>query len=152
MSYGGNDMIFAGGRAYGAALPLSHQAVLAGLFMAADDTGSKGGAKSGWDSSGGGVLPPFLKPGDFDIYVNKITGETYIFHGPDLPYDVDRLEYDPADHSVTVVTKNALELDLGVKIQWLIRPYFTKAKTIYIVKTKDGEAIDGIEVPLVVKA
>lgn len=147
MSYRGDDMIFGRDRGVSADHPLSYQAFLASAFMASDD-GTTKGAKTDWDS---GKTNSFLKPEEFDIYVNKITGDTYIFHGRDLPHPVDRLEYDPADHSVTVVTKGGLTFDLGVKIQWLVRPYFSKAKTIFIVKTKDGEAIDGVEVPLVVK-
>ena len=42
-------------------------------------------------------------------------------------------------------------LDLGVKIQWLVRPYFTKVQEVSIVQTKDREPIDGTVVPLIHK-
>ncbi len=153
-------MILAGNYASSGLIPLSERAVLASLFMAENetdnDTDNSGGSdsddagsiKDDWGGSGG---KPFFTPDDFDLYVNKITGETYIFHGPDLPHDVERLEYDPDAYRVNVITKDGLNLDLGVKIQWLIRPYFSKAKNVFIVKTKDGESIDGIEVPMSVK-
>lgn len=89
-----------------------------------------------------------FKPGDFDIYVNKVSGEVYIFHGPKLNYHVAYLEYDYAEHWVAVVLKDGTRLDLGARIQWLIRPHWERCETLYIVQTKDGEAIDGVEVPL----
>jgi len=144
-------MILDGNYASGASLPLAHKAVLAGLFMAENETeseSSKGSMKDDWGGGSGKDSDAFMKPEDFDLYVNKITGETYIFHGPDLPHDVERLIYDPEDCRVTVVTKDGLNMDLGVKIQWLIRPYFSKAETVFIVQTKDGEAVEGMEVPM----
>lgn len=99
-------------------------------------------------TQGSGVL---FDPKEFDIYVNKITKEVYIFHIKPVAQDIARLEYDPTDHSVTVVKNDGTQLDLGAKIQWLIRPHFVKAREIGIVQTKDGEAIDGFMVPLVIK-
>lgn len=134
------------------ALPLSTKAILAGSIMADDDDNDineKPTMKSDFDPDGKGK--PFFGEGDFDIYINKVTEETYIFHGPDLTYPVERLEYNPDDYSVNVIGKDGQSRDLGVKIQWLIRPYFSKAKTVFIMKTKDGEVVDGIDVPLVVK-
>ena len=58
------------------------------------------------------------------------------------------MEYDPKEHTVDVFLKNGQVFDLGVKIQWLIRPYFTKTDEVQIVRTKDGEAVDGTFVPL----
>lgn len=111
-------------------------------------------AKSHFDA-GTGAAPAkprsFFAPEDFDIYVNKVTGDTYIFHGPPLPHPVDRLEFTTADNRVTVITKDGKAMDLGVKVQWLVRPYFKRAKTVYIVQTKNGETIDGIEVPMTLK-
>lgn len=95
------------------------------------------------------VISSYMKPEEFDIYVNKLTMETYIFHGKKMEQDVDYLEYDATDHSVTVVKKDGAQLDLGVKIQWLIRPYFTKTREISIVQTKDGHVVDGYIVPLI---
>jgi hypothetical protein len=61
---------------------------------------------------------------------------------------IERLEYDPQEKRVDVVMKDATHMDLGVKIQWLVRPYFTKAKEVSIVRTKDREPLDGTIVPL----
>ena len=85
---------------------------------------------------------------EFDIYVNKITKETYIFHGKPIAQDIARLEYDPKDHSVTVVKNDGTQLDLGAKVQWLVRPHFIKAREVGIVQTKDGEPVDGFMAPL----
>lgn len=94
--------------------------------------------------------PVMFLPAELDIFVNKVTLETYIFHGKKVNYEViDHLEYNPKDYSVTVVFKDDSRLDLGVKIQWLIRPHFAKADNIFIVQTKNGETVDGTVVPLV---
>lgn len=126
------------------------EAVLAHSIMSSEDKGKKGKIKKDWDPSGGGSGKPVLfQPAEMDIYCNKITREVFIFHGKAVDYDrIDHLEYNPADHSVDVVMKDATRLDLGVKIQWLVRPYFTKAPEIMIVQTKDGESINGTNVPL----
>ena len=96
--------------------------------------------------------PAMFTPDEMDIYCNKVTRETYIFHGKDVDYDaIHYLEYDPKEKRVDVVMKDSARLDLGVKIQWLVRPYFTKAKEVSIVQTKDHEPIDGTVVPLIHK-
>lgn len=101
----------------------------------------------------GEPLEALFKPEEMDIYVNKLTLASYIFHGKPIDYkSLERLEYDPKDHSVDVVRKDGTRLDLGVKIQWLVRSYFTKSTEIHIVQTKDGESIDGTTVPLVHKS
>lgn len=92
-----------------------------------------------------------FKPDDFNIYVNKETLEAYIFHGPPIARDILQLEYDSVDHSVTVVKNDGTRLDLGAKIQWLVRPYFTKAREVGIVQTQNGEVVGGFVVPLVHK-
>ena len=51
-------------------------------------------------------------------------------------------------YTVDVFLKDGRVLDLGVKIQWLIRPYFSKAEEVQIVRTKDGEAVDGTFIPM----
>lgn len=84
-----------------------------------------------------------------DIYCNKVTKETFIFHSKTIDYkNLDFLEYDPEDYSVDVHMKDGRVLDLGVKIQWLVRPYFANAEIIQIVQTKNREPIDGTFVPL----
>lgn len=108
------------------------------------DPGIKGAFSGGKTNSSGALF----KPEEFDIYVNKITMEAYIFHAKPVAQDIDRLEYDPNDHSVTVIKKDGTQMDLGAKIQWLVRPYFTKAREVGIVQTIDGEVQDGFLVPL----
>lgn len=92
-----------------------------------------------------------FKEDEFDIYVNKTTLEAYIFHAPEIPHDIARLEYNPKDHSVTVVKKDGTQMDLGAKLQWLVRSYFIKAQEVNIVQTKDGKIVDGFIVPLIHK-
>lgn len=105
-------------------------------------------AFSGGKTSSSGAL---FAPEEFDIYVNKITMEAYIFHAKPVAQDIARLEYNPNNHSVTVIKKDGTQMDLGAKIQWLVRPYFTKAREVGIVQTKDGEVQDGFLVPLIHK-
>lgn len=107
------------------------------------------GAFSSDEAAGKAAL---FKPEEMDIYVNKVTHEAYIFHEKEINYDlIERLEYDPQEKRVDVVMKDATHMDLGVKIQWLVRPYFTKAKEVSIVRTKDREPLDGTIVPLIHK-
>lgn len=128
---------------------IPHEAVLAQLIMSSEDTGKKGSMKKDWDpkgKSGSGKSALFL-PEEMDIYCNKVTREVFIFHGKVVDYEsLDYLEYNPADYSVDVVLKDGKRIDLGVKIQWLVRPYFTKAQEIMIVQTKDGESVNGTSV------
>ncbi|MCC7305479.1 MAG: hypothetical protein IT558_04375 [Alphaproteobacteria bacterium] len=94
--------------------------------------------------------PVLFKPEELDIYCNKVTLEAYIFHGKNVDYDsIDHLEYDHREHIVDVFLKDGTVMDLGVKIQWLVRPYFSRAQEINIVQTKNGESIDGRIMPLV---
>ena len=86
---------------------------------------------------------------EMDIYCNKVTKETFICHSKTIDYkNLDFLEYDPEEYSVDVHMKDGRVLDLGVKIQWLVRPYFANAEIIQIVQTKNREPIDGTFVPL----
>lgn len=88
-------------------------------------------------------------PEEFDIYCNKVTKETFIFHGKDVDYEsLERAEYDHKAMRVTIFKTDGSSVDLGVKIQWLIRPYISKAEELQIVQTKDGEAINGTFIPL----
>ena len=125
--------------------------------MPSDKIDKPSSIKKDWGSggSGDGGTPEhevLFTPEELDIYVNKVTLEAYIFHGKDVEYAIlERLEYDPQDYSVTVVKKDGTMLDLGVKIQWLVRAYFTRAKEVSIVQTKNGESINGIVLPLIHK-
>lgn len=93
-----------------------------------------------------------FKPEELDIYANKLTCETFIFHSKKVDYEViDHLEYDPDKHTLTIHRNDRKKMDLGVKIQWLVRPYITKTNEVSIVRTRDGVSIDGTVVPLVQK-
>lgn len=119
-----------------------------------DETTSKkkGSIKDAFGPGKGPEKPVLFKPDEMDIYCNKVSKETFIFHAKNVDYDsLDHMEYDPNDHSVEVFKKDGTSIDLGVKIQWLIRPYFSKAEEIQIVQTKDGEAINGTFLPLIHK-
>jgi hypothetical protein len=96
--------------------------------------------------------PALFTADEMDIYCNKVTLETYIFHGKEVDYEpIHYLEYDPKEKRVDIVMKDKTRMDLGVKIQWLVRPYFTKAKEVSIVQTKNREPIDGTVVPVIHK-
>ncbi len=102
--------------------------------------GEKSAAKAG---------PVLFTADEMDIYCNKITKEAFIFHAKTINYDeLERMEYNHKDYSVTVFKKDGTAIDLGVKIQWLIRPYFSKAVEVQIVQTKDGTAVNGTFIPL----
>ena len=130
---------------------IPQNAILANMIMSQDkEPNTKGTIKKDWSAGAAGKSTDALFTSDeLDIYVNKITLEAYIFHNKELDYDnLDRLEYDQKDYSVDVVKKDGTRINLGVKIQWLIRPYFTKAQEINIVQTKNGESINGVVIPL----
>lgn len=113
--------------------------------MTSDD--KKPSMKKGW-SKDQPQKPYFFEPKEIDLYVDKVTLEAFIFHGRKIDYDaIDRLEYNPDDYTVDVVLKNGSIMDLGTKIQWLLRPYFTKAQNVMITQTKDGKSIDGRLIP-----
>lgn len=119
-----------------------------------DETPQDENGKSLSDTWSAEELPDYgdfvFKPDEVDIYANKLTYETFIFHGKKVDYPgIDHLEYNPDDYSVTFVYKDGGRKDLGVKIQWLVRPYISKTEEISIVRTKDGVSIDGHVVPLV---
>lgn len=132
-------------------------------FIMSDDTNEKNNAKepkqkdpkstikADWGTSLQGGRKFLFDKKDFDIFCDKELGETYIFHAPELGCTIDFLEYNPEDQRVTVYTIDGQKMDLGARIQWLVRPYFTKAKTILMVRTQNGKAIDGVEVRLKIK-
>lgn len=115
------------------------------------DPPPKESLKKNWTAGASGESQGVMfLPEELDIFIDKITGTSFIYHGKHVDYErLDHLEYDPQDHSVDVVMKDGSRLDLGVKIQWLVRPYFTRSREIKIVRTKDGESIDGVSIPLI---
>ena len=105
-----------------------------------------------WGSGfGAGRTKLFETQEDFDIYCDRERGLNYIFHGPELNCTIDYLEYDHDTQRITVYTNDRQQLDLGAKIQWLVRPYIAKEQNIFIIRTQDGQAIDGVEVQLKIK-
>ncbi len=126
----------------------SYGAASAQIIMSTEDSGIKGSFKSGGD----GGKPTLFTADEFDIYCNRVTLDAYIFHGKDVDYDaIDHLEYDHKNHTVDIILTNGMIMDLGVKISWLIRPHFSKAKEVQIIKTKDNQAIEGTVKPLIHK-
>ncbi len=105
-----------------------------------------------WGSGfGSGRSKLFDSPNDFDIYCDRERGINYIFHAPELNCTIDHLEYDPDTQRIAVHTNDRQQFDLGAKIQWLVRPYIAKDQYLFIIRTKDGQAIDGVEVHLKIK-
>lgn len=88
---------------------------------------------------------------DFEIFCDYELGQNYIFHGPPLECTIDRMEYDPETQRITVYTTDGQELDLGTRIQWLVRPYIAKEQNLFIMQTKDGKVVDGVEVHMTVR-
>ncbi len=107
--------------------------------------------KDDWGSSLSKKHKSLFNKQDFDIFCDKEQGETFIFHGPELACTIDYLEYNPENQRVMVYTTDGQKLDLGARIQWLIRPYFTQSRTVLMVRTENGKAIGGFEVPLKIK-
>jgi hypothetical protein len=95
-----------------------------------------------------GTTGRLFMPKEVDLYVDKQTKETYIFHGKEIDYDISHLVYVPEDHSLIVVMNDKSRLDLGVKLGWLLRPHFIKAPHIIIARTEDGKTVDGTMIPL----
>ncbi len=129
---------------------IPQEPILASMIMSQDEPDTKDTIKKDWEPGAAGkAVGTLFAPEELDIYVNKVTLEAYIFHGKEIDYDtLERLEYDAGDYTVDVVKKDGTRVDLGVKIQWLVRPYFTKADEVNIVQTKDGESVNGVVIPL----
>jgi hypothetical protein len=130
---------------------LSHNQFLANFIMSEDQTEEKSSVTKEWGSSMKKTKALF-KPDEFDIFCDKDSGLTYIFHIPELGCTIDFMEYDPETQHVTVFTTDGQKMDLGMRIQWLIRPYFARAQEIFVIRTENGKPQDGIEVALRIKA
>ncbi len=131
----------------------------AGLYMSDEEnnnttnTGTSPSSMGGdWGSGkGSGRDKLFNNHDDFDIFCDRERGVNYIFHADELNCTIDHLEYDHDTQCITVITNDGQQMDLGAKVQWLVRPYIAREQEIYIVRTKDGDAIDGVLVPLKIK-
>ena len=94
-----------------------------------------------------GVL---FEPKELDIYVKKANFKAFIFHGKAIDYNsILHLEYHYQDNWVIVVLKNGDRLDLGVHIQWLIRPCWRLASGVTIAQTRNGKTISSRYFPMV---
>lgn len=118
-----------------------------------DDTTENSGIAGTWQSETAAdsrkKKHALFTPDELDIYVNKITLEAFVFYGKPIEHNaIDHIVYDHDSYDVNVVFENGSKIDLGVKIQWLVRPYFSKIEEIKFVQSKDGEAVDGKIVPV----
>tara|TARA_A200000113_G_scaffold88454_1_gene78963 strand:+ start:262 stop:612 length:351 start_codon:yes stop_codon:yes gene_type:complete len=94
-------------------------------------------------------VPIIFKKDEVEIYCNKLTRESYIFHEKELDYsNMSYAEYDHDSFHVHIFFKDGVMMDLGVTIKWLLRPYFSKSEEIQIIRTKNGKAFDGHFLPL----
>lgn len=150
-------MIYTGGMNNCASLPLDHQAFLAFCAMSEDNTEqpvnkkSPSSIKDDWGTSLRTSRKSLFEKTEFDIFCDRELGETFIFYGKELPCTIDFLEYNPENQRVTVFTGDGQQLDLGARIQWLIRPYFAKPQIIVMARTKNGKVVEGFEVHLKIK-
>ena len=95
------------------------------------------------------VVGSLFSPAELDIYVDRAQVEAFIFHGKHVDYDsLERLEYDCKENWVAVVLKDGRRLDLGVHIQWLIRPTWQHAPEVHLVRTENGESVEQTVVPI----
>ncbi len=136
----------------------SNMPFLADLLMSDEEQENNAGTHTppsmgrDWGAgSGSGRTRLFDNAEEFDIYCDREKGINYIFHGKELGCTIDYLEYDHETQRITVHTNDRQKLDLGGKIQWLVRPYIAKEQNLFIIRTENGKAIDGIQVHLKIK-
>lgn len=88
-------------------------------------------------------------PSELDLYMNRIRLDAYVFFNKDIDLSIDYVRFDHGDASVLVHYLDGTILDLGVKVQWLIRPHLMRATDISFVQTKNGQTTGkGILVPI----
>lgn len=144
---------------YGGCEHFTNMPFLANMIMANDEQDEKNEHSDSpalppsmgqhWGSGkGSGRTKLFAREEDFDIYCDRNQGVNYIFHGCPLDCTIDHLEYNPDTMRITVFTTDGQKMDLGTKIQWLVRPYIAKDQYLFIVRTENGESIEGLQVPL----
>lgn len=88
----------------------------------------------------------FESQADFDIYCDRKKAVNYIFHGKDINYQIDHLEFNIATRRITAITQESKRLDLGAKIGSPVFPYLAREQYIFIVKTENGKALGGVQV------
>lgn len=120
-----------------------------------DDTAlpvAQGDMTSSWGTGmGKGRTVLFDDPNAVDIYCDRNKNVNYIFHLQPLDCTIDYMEYDHDTQCITVFTTDGQKLDLGVRIQWLVRPYIARAQELLVIQTKDGKMVDGVAVNLRIK-
>ena len=134
-------------------LSMEQQAVLANMIMSDEDKEPPKKSfltsmKDDWGSSSRSSGKALFKQEDFSIFCDKEQDEIFIFHSPKLSCTIDFLEYNPETKRVMVFTKDGQQMDLGTRIQWLVRPYISTAKSVLMVRTERGQAVEGFEVLL----
>ena len=102
--------------------------------------------RKGWKAAP--RLPVLFAPDDIDILANEKAGEVYFYHAGALPGAVARLEYDHADHRITVCFADGRKMDLGVKIQSLVRGAVESAAEIMMSRTENRRILSETIVPV----
>ncbi len=117
------------------------------------DKDKKGLIKKNWASSSDASKKTRLFTDDeITLHVNKTTNETFFYYDKKIDLDIiERLEYDPEAFTVDVVRKDDQVWDLGVKVQYFIRPYLSKTDKVEFVRTYNRERIEAKFVPIVHK-
>ena len=95
-----------------------------------------------------GTTGRLFMPKEVNLYFDFESPTSFIYHDKSIDYDISHLEYDAGSHSLVVVMNNQVRLDLGVKVRSRIRPLFLKNDAVQIIRTENGEVIEGITVPL----
>lgn len=85
---------------------------------------------------------------ELDIYCNKKTLESFVFYGKEIDLDIEFVEFIEGLNRVRVVYRDGKDFDLGVRVQWLVRPYLSRASELQFVRTHNKHPIDGVIVPL----
>ena len=70
-------------------------------------TDKKSSAKDAFAPGKAGEKQALFTAEEMDIYCNKVTKDSFIFHGKDLDYEaLDHMVYDPKEHTVDVHFKD----------------------------------------------
>ena len=89
---------------------------------------------------------------EVDLYIKTDSHEAYVFHGKHIDYGaIDHLVFRHEERRIAVYLKNGSILDLGVRVEYLVRQPLRHASKVYIVRTEMNVSKDGIEVPFIVE-
>lgn len=96
-----------------------------------------------------GTSGTLFAPSQLDIFVKKtLPPQVWIFHGKEINLRLVRLDYHPQEHWVCVHSEDGSSLDLGVKIRWLIRPFWEDATEVIVARTEQGRVVEQVVLPL----